>query len=150
MMLNRCRKKGERGNAIVEFAIAVGLIFPVFYGTFQFGYSFFLYNKLVNATRTGARYASLLKYNSDTPTPPANYSSAVRNVTVYGDPAGGTTPVVPGLTTAMVAVEPVFARETLVSVGVRINGYPLNSLFRVYTMNKPLVTFPYSGVYAPP
>ena len=56
-MLKRfhCRK----GNAMLEFALATGILLPAFVGTFQFGYTFYVYNNLDTAVRGGARYASM-------------------------------------------------------------------------------------------
>src|SRR6185295_3771716 len=93
-----------RGSAMVEFALSVSLLVPVLVGVFQFGYAFYTYNRLIVAIRSGARYAALRTYDSSTSTPTDAYLSAVRNAVVYGNPNGGTDPVVPGLSTGQVAV----------------------------------------------
>ena len=56
----RCRK----GNAILEFALAAGILVPAFAGTFQFGYTFYTYNQLVTAVGNGARYAAQRTYRT--------------------------------------------------------------------------------------
>ncbi len=89
---------------MVEFALAVGLLLPLLFGTFEFGYAFYTYNRLVAAVREGGRYASLRVYDSSTTTPSDTYLTAVKNAVVYGDPAGSGTPVVSGLTTDKVGV----------------------------------------------
>lgn len=40
------RKRSQRGNAMLEFALAFSIIVPVFLSTFQFGYTFYVYNLL--------------------------------------------------------------------------------------------------------
>ena len=57
--LFRNRLRSRRGNALVEFAIASTVLIPIFVGTFQFGYSFYVYNLISTQIRSGARYASL-------------------------------------------------------------------------------------------
>ena len=53
--VTRERRTRQRGNALVEFALAFGFLFPVITGTFQFGYAFFVYNELQNAVRAGGQ-----------------------------------------------------------------------------------------------
>src|SRR5439155_7962176 len=56
----RLRSRG--GNAMVEFALASSLLIPIFLGTFQFGYTFYVYNLLSSQMRAGSRYASMKSY----------------------------------------------------------------------------------------
>ena len=58
------RRRKSGGNALIEFALAFGFLFPVLTGTFQFGYAFFVYNELQTAVREGARYAAFKTYDS--------------------------------------------------------------------------------------
>src|SRR5690349_6943876 len=85
------RGRVERGEALIEFALSFFLIFAIFSGIFQFGYTFYVYNSLVNAVREGARYASIKPYDSTTTTPSSAFQTAVQNMVVYGDanPANG-------------------------------------------------------------
>jgi Flp pilus assembly protein TadG len=94
--MNR-RGRQQRGSALVEFALTFVVLFGVFSGSFEFGYAFYAYNTLVNATREGARYASLKPYDSASSTPSAALQSAVQNMVAYGNPAGGATPILRGL-----------------------------------------------------
>jgi Flp pilus assembly protein TadG len=142
--------KGRRGNAMVEFAVAFSVLFPLLYGTFQFGLAFFRYNILESAVRSGARYASYRTYDSATTTPSAAYTDAVKRMVIYGDPAGGATPLSPGLGMANVRVTMTFTSGVPRQVTVALEGYPLNVLFRTYTISRPAITFPYIGRYAPP
>src|ERR1700730_7872476 len=87
-------KHARRGSALIEFAGSLILLFGVFAGIFQIGYTFFAYNTLVNAVRAGARYASLQQKNAELP-------KTLQTVVVYGElaPTTSAKPVLPGLTT---------------------------------------------------
>src|ERR1043166_7129464 len=88
-----------RGNAILGVAIGSGVLVAVFVGTFQFGFTFLQYNNLENAVARGARYASLVPYDSATTAPSVAFQTAVQNMVLYGSPTAGTSPVLTGLTT---------------------------------------------------
>lgn len=138
------------GNAMLEFALGAGILTTVFTGTFQFGYTFYQYNNLTNAVNNGARYASVLLYDGSTSTPPSSYLNAVRNVVVYGDPAGGSVPVVPGLATSNVNVAMTFTNGVPTGVTVSISNFTLAAIVGQTTLNtKPQFTYPYIGIYAP-
>ena len=57
--------KKERGSAFVEFALSSILLTSIFTGTFQFGYTFYVYNSLVTAVSAATRYASLRALTND-------------------------------------------------------------------------------------
>ena len=141
---------GERGNAMVEFAIGSGLLVAAFAGTFQFGYTFFEYNNLENAVARGARYASLIPYDSANKTPSAAFKSAVQNMVLYGSPTAGTSPVAPGLAASNVNFTVTFSNGVPSAMTVSITGYSINSLFANTTLtNKPQVTYAYQGIWEP-
>src|ERR1041384_8599465 len=94
-MLRIKNNDNERGSALVEFAIGVTVFATAMFGVLEFGRALWVHNALADAARRGARYAVL---NTS-----AN-AAQVKNVVVYGDPAGGTKPVVPNLTTGNVSV----------------------------------------------
>ena len=149
--MNRTRHS-RRGSAMVEFALSATLLTSVFLGVFQFGYSLYQYNELVNAVRAGTRYASLQKIsNAGNGVLSSGYTDAVRNMVVYGSPTGGTTPVVPGLTTGNVQVQVGFdTRFVPRSVTVRVTSYQINAVVRTFTVtNKPVFTMPFFGQYCP-
>ena len=85
----------ERGSTLVEFAIGATVFLTVMFAVLEFGRALWVHNALADAARRGVRYAVVHK-TSD--------SEAVKNVVVYGDPAGGSSPVVDKLTTANVSV----------------------------------------------
>ncbi|HBY60209.1 MAG TPA: hypothetical protein DEH78_10325 [Solibacterales bacterium] len=146
--LLRRNRNNRRGNAIVEFALSFTLLFPLLYGTFHFGYSFFVYNRLVNAVRAGARYASVETYESLTSTPTTQFQDRVKNLVVYGDIAGGTTPLAPGLTTANIEVVAVFEMGVPARIRVGMKNYTLKAMGNI-VLNTPVCWFPYIGRYAP-
>ena len=96
------QKRDERGSVFIEFALTFLLLVVIVSGTFEFGYAFFAYNTLINAVREGSRYASLRPYDSATSTPTTAFDAAVKNFVVYGNPAGGSTPILRGLSTSHV------------------------------------------------
>lgn len=151
-MQRQSKAFSRRGSSAVEFALTFTFIFPLFAGTFEFGYAFYQYNKLVNAVRAGARYASVETYDSATSTPSANYAANVKNMVVYGNPnpPAGAVPLVPNLSPQNVNVVVTFAQSVPRYVTVQITGYRLDAAFGVIRLNLPTCTFPYAGRYAPP
>lgn len=85
----------ERGATLVELAIAVTVFLTAMFAVVEFGRALWVHNALSDAARRGARYATLN---------PASSAVNVKNVVVYGDPAGGTQPVVNNLGTSNVNV----------------------------------------------
>jgi len=143
-----CRTRS--GSVLVEFTLSAAFLIALFLGVWQFGYGFYIYNELEEAVRAGARYASLSTYNSANATPTAAFQTAVQNIVVYGNPAGGTTPVAPGLTTANVSVTVTFTTVPT-EMNVAITGYQLPTYFGSQALNgKPTTTFPFVGVFGPP
>ena len=95
MKQNKLFESNERGAALVEYAIALTVFLTAMFAVMEFGRALWVHNALSDAARRGARYA-VLNSPSDV--------DEVKNVVVYGDPAGGTQPVVPNLTTTNVTV----------------------------------------------
>ena len=104
----------ERGASLVEFAIAVTVFLTAMFGVIEFGRALWTHNALTDAARRGARYATLHK---------AAEIDNVKNVVVYGDPAGGGQPVVPNLTTTNVTVNYSNIAVNKGTVSVGITGY---------------------------
>lgn len=138
------------GTAIVEFALGSGVLFAMFAGTFQFGYTFLQYNRLQSAVAQGARFASLIPYDSTTTAPSTAFLAAVHNMTLYGSPTAGTSPVVRGLTPGNVSLTVTFKNGVPSAMTVAIAGYTIDSVFKTITLsNKPRVTYPYQGIWTP-
>lgn len=143
-------RKRQRGNALVEAALAFAVLFPMFYGAFQFGLGFLYYNQLANTVRSAARYAALQTYTSSTSTPPAALVDAVKNIVVYGSPTAHTRPVVPGLQTSNATLAVTFLNGVPSAMDVSIANYQMDLIFTKIALNKPKATFAYVGHYAPP
>jgi Flp pilus assembly protein TadG len=146
----RLDRRAEQGNAMIEFALSFSLLFAVFTGVFQFGYAFYVYNSLESAVRSGVRYASLRTYDSATATPSSTYLTAVRNMVVYGDPAGAGQSVARGLIPANVTVTITMTNNVPELVAVGITNFTIDGVMKSFTLtNKPRATFPYMGRFAP-
>ena len=89
-------RNGQRGATLVEFSIAATVFLMAMFAVLEFGRVLWTHNALTDAARRGARYASVHSQAE---------IGAVKNVVVYGDPAGGTNPVVENLSTANVNVD---------------------------------------------
>lgn len=143
-------KRRRSGIALIEFALGSSVLLAAFSGTFELGYTLIQYDRLETAVAQGAQYASLVPYDSATPTPSAAFLLCVRNMVLYGSPATGTTPVVSGLTADNIILTVTFTNGVPSSMKVAVTGYTVNALFGIYTLNgKPAATFPYHGVWAP-
>jgi len=94
------RNRKHKGQSIVEFALVVPFLLLVVVGTIELGRAYFTYNTLSKAVREGARYVSGHLYDT------ANVWPLAQNMVVYGNENGTGTPVLPGLTTAMVVLTP--------------------------------------------
>jgi Flp pilus assembly protein TadG len=133
----------------MEFALVLPLVLLVAFGITEFGRAYYQYNTLSKAIRDGARYMSSHTYDS------TNITNA-QNLVVYGQISGGSIPVLPGLTTAMIDVTPSGGTppydpidNTPQSITVAVNSYPFNSLVPgVISLNvtfSPQVMFRYVG-----
>jgi Flp pilus assembly protein TadG len=91
----RLLKSDQRGTSIVEFAIGATVFFTAMFAVLEFGRALWVHNALADAARRGARYAVVHS---------ANDIAGVKNVVVYGDPAGGGQPLVNNLSTDNVNV----------------------------------------------
>ncbi len=95
-MLRINNRKNERGSTLVEFAIGVTVFVTAMFGVLEFGRALWVHNALTDAARRGARYATMHKQTD---------IDQVKNVVVYGDPAGGGQPMLQDLSTANVDVD---------------------------------------------
>jgi len=158
-ILSKNRLGSRRGNAMVEFALASLILIPTFIGTFQFGYTFYVYNLLCTQVRAGARYASTRTFRCKTSTSITNFKTAVKNMVMYGDsnPGGSATVLEPGLTEGQIVVDLRDAGGVSITDNTRVpafvivsTNYSVNAL--VSTVNftgKPRLQFPYTGQWAP-
>ena len=49
------KRAGAGGHAMIELALSAGVMIACLAGTFQFGYTFYVYDELVSAVGSGAR-----------------------------------------------------------------------------------------------
>lgn len=149
----RRNSRAEKGHAMLELAICAGVMVTCLAATFQFGYTFYIYNQLVTAVGNGARYAAQRTYRAATPDDVERGKAAIRNMVVYGDaqPANDAAPAVAGLKPEQIEVEWISKREGAPEgVDVSVHGYTVDAIFRALTFEgKPFVEFPFIGRYAP-
>ena len=103
-MIRRANKYSDQeGATLVEFAIGASVFLLALFALLEFGRVLWTHNALADAARRAARYA----VNQPASTPAGVETSgqnigpsleAIRNVGVYGDPAGGSQPLVNNLT----------------------------------------------------
>jgi Flp pilus assembly protein TadG len=90
-------KQDEKGSTLVEYAIGATVFIMAMFAVLEFGRALWAHNALTDAARQGARYAALH-------TPGGAEDTNIKNLVVYGNTAGGTTPIVPGLSTSNVQI----------------------------------------------
>lgn len=94
-MYLKSKRRGERGAALVEFAVAALVFLTAVFAVIEFGRLLWVHNALTDAARRGARYA-------------VNHTAAdvanAQQMAVYGTTAAGASPMVTGLKTDNVKV----------------------------------------------
>ena len=155
------RGRSQRGSVMVEFALLAPILVMLFLGVILFGFDFYTYNRLEESVRSGSRFASTQTYDvlhAKDPTlgkssynlvlsPSSSvFAQRVANLTVYGDPAGGTQPLVPGLTAANVRVSLDVKNGVPTFAWVAVTGFSMQTPMGRTTLNgKPAAVFPYAG-----
>ena len=107
-------RSNERGATLVEFAIGATVFLMAIFAVLEFGRALWVHNALADAARRGARYAVT---HSQTD------ADKVKNVVVYGDPNGGTQPVVSNLDVSNVTVAYSNFALNKGTVAVSVNNY---------------------------
>ncbi len=132
---------------MLEMAIGITLLWMCFAGIFQFGHSMYCYNALEVAVDSAAVFARTVDFDATTKT----FVPKIQNMTVYGNSAGGTSPVAPGLSTGNVSVKwTADSSGVPQTITVAITGYTCNVVFQALTWNgKPSATVRFMGVYKP-
>jgi len=88
----------QRGLALVEFSLTIGVLLAIVFGITEFGRAIYQYNTLAKAARDAVRYLS-----TKAPGDAAAIAEA-RCMAVYGSPSCSGSPLVPGLAPGMVAI----------------------------------------------
>jgi Flp pilus assembly protein TadG len=138
------KHKSERGNALLEFALGFSLLWALFAGIYQFGYSFYVYNTVLTSVGNAAELGSKMTYDTASP---STYTTALKNMVVYGSTTAGSTPIVPGLSTANVTVTPNTPGGSIpTDLTITINNFTIDAVFTRFTFNgKPRGTAVYMG-----
>jgi Flp pilus assembly protein TadG len=115
---SKSRKRRERGQAIVEAALALLVFICLMVGTLDFGQFLYMHQSLTERVRAGARYGAAHSY--DYP------GDAIKNFTVYNDPnpPAGTPGLVPNLTVDKVKAELIAEGTDASRIRVTITNYP--------------------------
>ncbi len=138
-------KKSERGNALLEFALGFAVLWAVFAGLYQFGYSFYVYNALMTSVADAAQLGAKMTYNTGNT---SQFTGAVTNMVVYGTttPANGANPIVPGLSSSNVSLNLNLRNSIPTYVTISISNFTVDCLFTRFTFNgKPRATAVYMG-----
>lgn len=138
---------------MIELAFSAGVMIVCLAGTFQFGYTFYVYNQLVTAVGNGGRYAAMRTYRAASPKDVEKVALAIRNMVVFGDAQPGldAAPVVANLKPEDIDVHWVTDGSGAPSaVDVAIREYTVDAVFKKFTFTgRPGVEFPFVGKYAP-
>ena len=153
MRLSANRQR-QGGQALVELAFMLPVLTLLLLGILYFGFAFYTYNKLDRNIHEAGRYACSRTLLNSTDGQNA-YRTQVRNIVLYGNPAGSGTAVVPGLAANNIEVAFLYdgtptSTSRPARVLVRVTTYTMPGTFRVITItNKPWVIFPYLGQFNP-
>ena len=122
------RIRNNQGQSLVEMALVCMIFFFLLFGILEFGRALYTYNTIVQNTRAAARWAVVnVLDNSDV----ADIAKT-KNVVLYGNPTGSGTPLLIGMTAAMVnvSVNPLEVdtstppKPISQKISVSVSGYP--------------------------
>ena len=147
------KRRNQRGHVMLELAVSAAVMASCLAGTFQFGYTFYVYNELVTALGNGARYAAQRTYRAASERDVERGDLAIRNMVVYGDsqPVADARPIAPNLKAENIDVKWLKSGDGApLAVDVSLHGYTLDAIFKSITFEgRPTVEFPFVGKYAP-
>ncbi|HVQ37236.1 MAG TPA: TadE/TadG family type IV pilus assembly protein [Pyrinomonadaceae bacterium] len=110
MISGKHRKGTQSGATLVEFAVGATVFLTAMFAVIEFGRALWIHNALSDAARRAARYAVNQSASTPAGVPTTGMNvgpslTAIRNVAIYGDPAGGSRPLVTDLTPANLNVQ---------------------------------------------
>jgi len=141
--MTKDRRKRQGGNAVLEFALTWAACSVMFTGIFQYGWSMFVYNSLQTAVTNAAEYGATANFSA---ADSSGFSTKVKNMAVYGNPSGGSTPLVYGLSASNINVDTNPQNGYPTRVTVSITGFAVNAVFGSQSFSgKPRVTLDYVG-----
>ena len=138
-------KPSERGNAVLEFAISWTVLWLIFSGIFQFGYSFYLYNVLQTSVANAAQLGSKMNYDLGNP---STFTTGLKNMVLFGDTTEGSVTLVPNLKVANVSVFVTADSGSGIprDITVSIVDFKIDGIFKSFLMvGKPRASMMYSG-----
>src|SRR5690242_13040211 len=96
----------QRGLAMVEFTIAAPLLLFLLYAIGELGNVLYQYAQLADAARNADRYliAHAITDSSGVVSISSSFSTATKNLAVYGNTGGTGNPLLPGLAVGQVTV----------------------------------------------
>jgi Flp pilus assembly protein TadG len=146
-MSSSSRRNKQRGNALLEFALGWSVLWLLFSGLYEFGYSFYVYNRLMTAVTDAAELGSKISYDT---ADSGAFTTTLQNMVLYGDETAGTSPIVSGLTASNVSVSVTTDANSIPrDVTITITGYSINAFFGTITLTgKPRATVKYFGQIA--
>ena len=146
-LVTEARKRRQRGNLSIEFALSVTLLWTTVGGVYSLGHSLYAYNQLTVAVSNAARFGGRDGLGSSV----TQFTDRIKNVAVYGNPEGTGDAILTGLRTSNVDVA--IERDSSGiprSVTVGIQNYTLDGVFwQTSLKNKPYATARYAGRYQP-
>ena len=130
-----------RGSALIEFAIALAVLTPIFVGGWQFFEAYLLVEDIHQAVIQGAQSAASLPYDSLNETPTSEFRLAVENAVIR--------PSIPALRREHLKVTMHFAAGRPAEVEVRVAGYKLGVPGGTITLDgKPKAQYPFRGYWS--
>ena len=129
---------------MLEFAVGFSVLWLLFSGVYEFGYSFYVYNVLLTSVANAVELGAKMNYDIGNT---AAYQTTLKNMVVYGDETAGSKPLVPGLATSNVNVTVAQNASSIpTDVTITISNYTINSIFQSFTpTNKPRATAKFYG-----
>ncbi|NIL94126.1 MAG: hypothetical protein GTO71_06720 [Woeseiaceae bacterium] len=117
-------RRRQSGAVLAEMALVTPILVFMMLATAEVSRAFIDHNTLTKAVRNGARHVSSFAFQGTTGTVNIGpvLRAEVQNLVVYGNLAGGGTPVLPGLTTANVTVTDIGANNIEVTATHNISG----------------------------
>jgi Flp pilus assembly protein TadG len=120
------RGRGQEGSAAVEFAIILPVLLLIISGLFDFGWAFYWKETVANASRGGARYASLANYPSGARTVYTSAQITSFVTTTYGNDlavvVAGSTAVGSARSVTVTKTMTYFVAGFLISRGINLPG----------------------------
>ena len=144
----RGKRQSQRGNALIEFALGWSVLWFLFAGVYQYGYSFYVYNRLLTAVSNAAELGARINYDTGSP---STYTTKLQNMVLYGDESAGTTPIISGLTASAVNVIVTtdansMPNDVTVSIGSSTTPFNVDAIFgNIALKGKPRATMKFMG-----